>query len=240
MSEHENGGPTGNQVPYNFRVGHDAGKRAEDIALCLLLTADDVLAFDRPELKASRRTPDWHLELADGRRIALEVTHRRSNWHYERFKGGWTATSSKLVDPGGLGDFHRTVSRKMRAKHERGQFTDPNREAWLAIQLDDDAGTDLEMLLQEPSPTIAEVLGRAVESVREDAASFGFSEVWCFCESMRGPGSTLVLRMPINQDQWSIWQQRSQFCWYPPWDREPGIGTKWPMSPPDRHTGTWP
>ena len=223
-------------LPYEMRTGSAAAKRAEDMAMCLVRAVDDVARFERVPAAPGRRTPDWHVDFAGGRRAAVEVTHKQTGWSYRSFPDGrWEASSEKVVVPGDLGDFRRTVSRMMKDKHERGQLAGPEREAWLCIVLDDDAGSDLEMLLDpQPGPAVDSAqLEMALGAVMEEAECFGFHEVWCVAEPLFGPAAgPLVLRLAAVRREWAVWPQRPLFSRVPPWEPEPGISSVWPAAAP--------
>ena len=219
--------------------GAAAGARAEGIAISLVLGVEQVARHDRVAQIPGRRTPDWHVDLEDGRKVALEVTCKQTDWRYDvppHQAGGWIrATAEKHLIPGGSDSFQRTVSQKMRDKHERGQLNDPAREAWLCIHLDDDAGIEMEQMLQAPplaDTTATSLRWPFLGSVLDEAAGYGFSEVWCFAQASGGTQPILALRLLVTQQAGISWQQRPSFCWFPDGSLGGAIGTIWPVRLP--------
>ena len=207
--------------------------RAEQIALAIALSVERGATHQRPQPQKGQRTPDWLLWLADGRQIALEVTSKKTDRAYENYtvdghvfrRGTW----SKSLSHGDTDSLYKTLMRKMKDKAEHGQLDGLDREKWLCVQLDDDAGSELEFLFR-PVPTVVlniapdrpAALSHAYNEVRlpsfdclfDHAAAFGYDEVWCLTQSAHGPGTTLVLRVLVNARQWhcfSVWK-RYLFC----------------------------
>lgn len=219
--------------------GAAAGWRAEVVALSLVLSVEAVAKHGRAAAVPGRRTPDWHVDLEDGRSIAIEVTCKQTEWHYDvppiQAEGWLRATSEKYLIPGHTDTFQHTVSQKMRDKHQRGQLNDPAREAWLGIYLDDDSGIEMEQMLQTPPPTDPSTTSQgwsAVSTILDEAAGYGFSEVWCFASAGGGTQSILVLRLLVLRREWVAWQQRPEFCWFPDGSLGGAIGSIWPVTPP--------
>ncbi len=203
--------------------------RAEQIALAIALSVERGATHQRPQPQKGQRTPDWLLCLADGRQIALEVTSKKTDWAYENHTvDGQTyrqGTWSKSLSHGDTGSFYKTLMRKMKDKAEHGQLDGLDREKWLCVQLDEDAGSELEFLFR-PVPTVVlnvtpgrlaafshaynEVRIPSFDCLLDHAAAFGYDEVWCLTQSVHGPGTTLVLRVLANARQWhcfSVWKQ---------------------------------
>ena len=207
--------------------------RAEQITLAIALSVERGATYERPQPQKGRRTPDWLLCLADGRQIALEVTSKNTDWTYENHtveghtdrQGTW----GKSLSHGDTDSLYKTLMRKMKDKAEHGQLDGLDREKWLCVQLDEDAGSELELLFR-PVPTVVlnatpdrlATFSHAYNEIRvprfdcllDHAASFGYDEVWCLTQSAHGPGTTLVLRVLVNARQWhcfSVWK-RYLFC----------------------------
>ena len=137
---------------------HDSS-RSEMLALCMVLELPPDASYEPPVPQHRVRTPDWLLRLPDGRDVALEVTSKKTALNYEDWDAGDGTTilvgsRTKNWTTGDTRDLRRTLYRKMKDKAERGQLRGVLAERWLAIQLDDDAGSELESLFQ-PVPRIA-------------------------------------------------------------------------------------
>lgn len=219
------------------------GSRAEDIAMSLVLEVEEVVDFQRVTTKPGQKTPDWRFELSDGRLAALEVTQKQTPLTYEDWDGVRVGSHSTSFSIGDLGDFERTVLRKMKDKVEHGQLADTSRESWLCVQLDQDASSQLE----SSTRPVVEILittyrsGQRLEEEREkirmpcfdaiigQAQAYGLSEVWCITQSRYGTGSTLVLRLCMERGDWTIWQRRPKFYWPSTTKTDDPIASQWPV-----------
>ena len=113
----------------------------------------------------------------------------------------------------------------MKDKAERGQLRGVLGDRWLAIQLDDDAGSELESLFQ-PAPriTIDVATRRTVDAyslavmpdfsdIMEQARAFGYDEVWAFAQTMRADGRTMVLRLLASRRRWECFHMLAK-SWF--------------------------
>ena len=197
-----------------------AGDRAEVLALCIALELHPDASFERPPEQHGKGTPDWILRLPGGRSAAMEVTSKRDVLRYEDLDvDGVTVRAGfnvKSWTDGDTDDLYRTLTRKMQDKAEQGQLQSVEAdEKWLCIQLDLDAGSELETLLgpretltvEMPScrviavndlPTPMPCLGGLMAQVRK----FGYDEVWAFSSAALAQGRTLVLRVRATAGRW--------------------------------------
>lgn len=230
----------------------EPGKRAEEIATCLVLSAEEVVSFHRVKNTHGKRTPDWHISLQDGRQVALEVTRKLSNPSYRILDGNEDVrifVDTQMISHGDLDEFTKTISNKMKDKDDRGQLKDPKRESWLCIQPDDRASFELDTILKPPGRFrfYVDPLGRTLAShpyddyawdrpdlsfLMDEAEGYGFSEVWCMAESAYRPYTTLALRMNIEQREWVAWQLRTKFYWHRNDAPDSAITTLWPVKKP--------
>ena len=217
---------------------HDSS-RSEMLALCIALELHPEASYTWLVPARKRRTPDWLMHLSDGRDIALEVTSKRTDWSYEDWDMDGTAirvgSRHKGWTSGDSADLRRTLARKMKDKAERGQLQAVTvDERWLFIQLDDDAGSELESLF-EPVPrividavTLETVDAYSVATmpdfgdVMESAREFGYDEVWAFTQTVRGDGHTMVLRLRASQQRWECFHMLARS-----WFEGGGISRKW-------------
>ena len=192
-------------------VEGDVGNRAELIAVCLVLAIERGTTDERPGEEQGKRTPDWWLDLPDGRQVALEVTSKRTNWNYDTLDGIRVGTMTLVNANWDRGRFDETLRRTMKDKYERGQLAG-DREKWLCVQLDEPAGSQLDNLFKSlQTVTISPETSYACDvfptldfsEVMATAAEYGYDEVWCITQSWEGPGTTLVLRFFIEEKQWS-------------------------------------
>lgn len=208
---------------------HDSS-RSEMLALCIVLELHPDVSYERPVPQHGVRAPDWLLHFPDGQDVALEVTSKQTDWRYEDWDvngqivrvgcrtKGWTT--------GDTADLRRTLDRKMKHKAERGQLQSvPAAEKWLAIQLDDGAGSELESLFQ-PVPHIAidaVTLKRTSAysvatmpgfgDIIESARRFGYDEVWAFTQTVLADGRTMVLRLLVAQHRWECFHMLAK-SWF--------------------------
>ena len=63
------------------------GNPVKQIAICIVLALERGATYQKPEEGYRRRTPDWLVNLQDGRRISLEVTGKKTDWTYEDLDG---------------------------------------------------------------------------------------------------------------------------------------------------------
>ena len=208
---------------------HDSS-RSEMLALCIVLELHLDASYERPVPQRRVRTPDWLLSLPDGRDVALEVTTKMTAWTYEDWDeddGTTILVGSRTKDwtTGDTEDLRKTLYRKMKDKAERGQLQGVLAERWLAIQLDDDAGSELESLF-EPVPriTIDVATRKAVDAyslavmpdfcdIIEQARVFGYDEVWAFTQAVRADGRTMVLRLVASQHRWECFHMLAK-SWF--------------------------
>ena len=205
-------------------VEGDVGNRAELIAVCLVLAIERGARYERPQENQGKRTPDWWLDLPDGRRVALEVTSKRTNWRYEYLDGIKVGTMTLVNANGDRGSFDETLRRTMKDKYERGQLAG-DREKWLCVQLDETAGSQLDNLFKSlqtvvisPETSYSYDVFPTLDfsEVMATAAEYGYDEVWCITQSWEGPGTTLVLRFFIEEKQWSCFCLTHLFHFEPP------------------------
>ena len=179
------------------------------------------------------------MHLPDGLDIALEVTSKKTDWSYEDWNIDGTTirvgSRHKGWTSGDSADLRRTLERKMKDKAERGQLRAVTAdERWLCIQLDDDAGSELESLF-EPVPRIVvdATTRKIVDSysvatmpdfgdVMESARGFGYDEVWALTQTVRGDGHTMVLRLFASQQRWECFHMIARS-----WFDGGGISRKW-------------
>ena len=125
---------------------------------------------------------------------------------------------SLSLSHGDMDKLVETVERKMKDKAEHRQLEGHgNAEKWLAIYLDQDAGSQLELLMEPVTGIVLEVppggLARPAcvyEEARMPcfdvllgyARTCGYDQVWCLTQSVRGIGRTLVLRLTVEADLW--------------------------------------
>ena len=206
----------------------DVDNQAEQIALAIVLSVERGAKYDRPESGKGVRTPDWVLILPDGRLAALEVTAKETDYTYEDWpeeNGTYRVGTLNLnKTPGDREHFQETLRRKMKDKAEHGQLAGDH-EKWLCVQLDRDAGAELDLLmLPHRTNVIAGKTGHPYsyfglpdfDQEMDDAAWFNFDEVWCITRSRQWPHTTLVLRLLIKERQWCSFCLRHQFHFEPP------------------------
>ena len=110
--------------------------RSEAVALKMVQELEVVRSFAKAKEEGTRRTPDWFINLRDGRRIALEVTR-----NLEDGMGYSFSFTSGHID-----NLLRVTNKKARRKAYRGQLHGWKREKWLAIHLASSrAGAELEV-----------------------------------------------------------------------------------------------
>ena len=199
--------------------------RAEQIAICLVLALEPGATYEEvPKGGHRQRTPDWWVTLQDGRQVALEVTRKETDWTYDNRNGIRFRRLFLGRTHGDRKSLEETLRRKMKDKYERGQLAG-EREKWLCIQLDKAAGSELNGLFQplttiviSPEPSYSYDVFHIPDfsEVIETAASYGYDEVWCMTQSWDGPGTTLVLRLFIEENQWSCFCLSHQFHFEPP------------------------
>ena len=197
-----------------------AGDRAEVLALCIALELHPEASYERPPEQHGKGTPDWILWLPDGRSAAMEVTSKRDDLRYEDLDGdGVTVRASLNVKSwtnGDTDDLYRTLTRKMQDKAEQGQLQSVEAdEKWLCIQLDLDAGSELETLLGPRETLTVELPSCRVIAVNElptpmpclddlmaQVRGFGYDEMWAFSSAALAQGRTLVLRVRATAERW--------------------------------------
>ena len=220
------------------------GDRAEVLALCIALELHPDASYERPPEQHGKGTPDWLLRLPDGRSAAMEVTSKKDVLRYEDWDvNGVTVRPGFNVrswDFGDTDDLYRTLTRKMKDKAEQGQLRSVDAaEKWLCIQLDLDAGSELETLFRPretftvavPSggivavnelPTPMPCLDDLMATVRE----FGYDEVWALTRTALAQGRTLVLRLRATAERWESFHMLAEWCL-----EHGGVARRWQRVP---------
>ena len=201
--------------------------RAEMLALCMVLELHPDASYERPTERHGVRTPDWFLQI-DSRSIAMEVTSKKTDWRYEDWPTGNTTKRvghrHKSWTTGDTADLCKTLERKMKDKAVRGQLQAASvDERWLCIQLDADAGTELQSLFT-PVPSITiDVAPDQITSVclvatmpsfndiMERARHFGYDEVWAFTQAVEAKGRTMVLRLILSKERWECFHMLGEW-----------------------------
>ena len=214
------------------------------LALCIVLELHPDAAHESLELQHHVRTPDWLVHLADGRDVALEVTSKQTDWHYEDWDVGDTSlrvgVRSKSWRSGDSSDLRSTLGRKMKDKAERGQLQAATAdERWLCIQLDDDAGSELETLFEPVETMVLDAAtGETIDAhsvavmpdfddVMAKAREFGYDEVWAITQSVRSDGHTMVLRLFAHKGRWACFHMVASS-----WFEGGGISRQWRPAAP--------
>ena len=216
------------------------GDRAEVLALCIALELHPSASYERPAERHGQRTPDWFLRLPDGRSVAMEVTSKRDDLRYENVDvNGVTVRPGfgvKSWSNGDTDDLCRTLTRKMRDKAERGQLQSLDAaEKWLCIQLDIDAGSELETLLGPRETLTVAVPSGVVVAVNElptpmpclddlmaHVREFGYDEMWAFTRAALAQGRTLVLRVRATAERWECFHMLADWCF-----EHGGVARRW-------------
>ena len=220
------------------------GDRAEVLALCIALELHPSASYERPAERHGQRTPDWFLRLPDGRSVAMEVTSKRDDLRYENVDvNGVTVRPGfgvKSWSNGDTDDLCRTLTRKMRDKAERGQLQSVDAaEKWLCIQLDIDAGSELETLLGPRETLTVAVPSGVVVAVNElptpmpclddlmaHVREFGYDEMWAFTRAALAQGRTLVLRVRATAGRWESFHMLADWCF-----EHGGVAQRWQRLP---------
>ena len=216
-----------------------AGDRAEVLALCIALELYPDASYERPPEQHGQRTPDWILHLPDGRSAAMEVTSKTDDLRYEDVDvNGVTVRPGfgvKSWSDGDTDDLYRTLTRKMQDKAERGQLQSVDAEKWLCIQLDIDAGSELETLVS-PRETLTVALPAGVvvavnelptpmpclDDLMAQVREFGYDEVWAFTRAALAQGRTLVLRVRATAGRWECFHMLAEWCF-----EHGGVARRW-------------
>ena len=171
---------------------------------------------------------------------AMEVTSKKDDLRYEDVDvNGVTVRAGFNVKSWGDGDtddLHRTLTRKMQDKAERGQLQSVDAaEKWLCIQLDLDAGSELETLLgPRETLTVAVPPGRVIavnelptpmpclDDLMAQVRKFGYDEMWAFTRAALAQGRTLVLRLRATAERWESFHMLADWSF-----EHGGVARRW-------------